>query len=190
MRNILNVIKRRIRNLPDKWKEGIVYPVIGTVVGGLILALIVNLCGNLFQTVRDKKSQFDVSGEMLTPIPAHTHDNKIAENEDANTINLESTDTESMAVNSSFDMYVAGTVNGKRIPMYVAGTDDLEHVPTVRLSMTAVLPETVRTGMTQGIPAGRAGQPEDVAQAVAFFAAEQSSYLTGQVLCVDGGMAM
>lgn len=136
MRNILNVIKRRIRNLPDKWKEGIVYPVIGTVVGGLILALIVNLCGNLFQTVRDKKSQFDVSGEMLTPIPAHTHDNKIAENEDANTINLESTDTESMAVNSSFDMYVAGTVNGKRIPMYVAGTDDLEHVPTVRLSVT------------------------------------------------------
>ena len=56
--------------------------------------------------------------------------------------------------------------------------------------MTAVLPETVRTGMTQGIPAGHAGQPEDVAQAVAFFAAEQSSYLTGQVLCVDGGMAM
>ena len=56
--------------------------------------------------------------------------------------------------------------------------------------MTAVLPETVRTGMTQGIPAGRAGQPEDVAQAVAFFAAEQSSYLTGQVLCADGGMAM
>ena len=40
--------------------------------------------------------------------------------------------------------------------------------------MTAVLPEAVRTGMTQGIPAGRAGQPEDVAQAVAFFAAEQS----------------
>ena len=39
MRNILNVIKRRIRNLPDKWKEGIVYPVIGTVVGGLILEL-------------------------------------------------------------------------------------------------------------------------------------------------------
>ena len=40
------------------------------------------------------------------------------------------------------------------------------------------------------IPEGHAGQPEDVANAVAFFAAEQSSYLTGQVLCVDGGMAM
>ena len=60
----------------------------------------------------------------------------------------------------------------------------------IETDMTAVLPEAVRTGMTQGIPAGRAGQPEDVAQAVAFFAAEQSSYLTGQVLCVDGGMAM
>ena len=38
--------------------------------------------------------------------------------------------------------------------------------------------------------ARRAGKPEDVANAVAFFAAEQSSYLTGQVLCADGGMAM
>lgn len=119
-----------------KWKDNIVYPITAGVVVGLIVALIVNLCGILFQTVRDKKSQFDVSAEMLTPIPAYTHDNKIAENENANTINLESTDTESMAVNSSFDMYVAGTVNGKRIPMYVAGTDDLEHVPTVRLSVT------------------------------------------------------
>ena len=44
--------------------------------------------------------------------------------------------------------------------------------------------------MAKGIPAGRAGSPEDVANAVAFFTAEQSSYLTGQVLCVDGGMAM
>ena len=70
---------------------------------------------------------------MLTPNTSVHPRYKIAENENANTINLESTDTESMAVNSSFDMYVAGTVNGKRIPMYVAGTDDLEHVPTVRL---------------------------------------------------------
>lgn len=97
MRNILDVIKRRIRNLPDKWKDKIVYPIIVAVVGGVILALIVNLCGILFRIVRDKKSQFDVSAEMLTPILAYTHDNKIAENENANTINLESTDTENMA---------------------------------------------------------------------------------------------
>ena len=56
--------------------------------------------------------------------------------------------------------------------------------------MTAALPEAVRAEMAKGIPAGRAGKPEDVANAVAFFAAEQSSYLTGQVLCADGGMAM
>ena len=60
----------------------------------------------------------------------------------------------------------------------------------IETDMTSVLPEAVRTGMLHSIPAGRAGKPEDVANAAAFFAAEQSSYLTGQVLCVDGGMAM
>ena len=60
----------------------------------------------------------------------------------------------------------------------------------IETDMTAALPEAVRAEMAKGIPVGRAGKPEDVANAVAFFAAEQSSYLTGQVLCVDGGMAM
>ena len=60
----------------------------------------------------------------------------------------------------------------------------------IATDMTAALPEAVRTEMCKTIPEGRAGEPEDVANAVAFFAAEQSSYLTGQVLCVDGGMAM
>ena len=60
----------------------------------------------------------------------------------------------------------------------------------IATDMTAALPEAVRTEMCKTIPEGRAGQPEDVANAVAFFTAEQSSYLTGQVLCVDGGMAM
>ena len=40
------------------------------------------------------------------------------------------------------------------------------------------------------LAAARPGQPEEVARAVAFLADEQSSYITGQVLCVDGGMAM
>ena len=60
----------------------------------------------------------------------------------------------------------------------------------IETDMTAALPEAVRAEMAKGIPAGRAGSPEDVANAVAFFTAEQSRYLTGQVLCVDGGMAM
>ena len=40
------------------------------------------------------------------------------------------------------------------------------------------------------IPAGRIGRAEDVAAAVAFLAGEQAGYITGQVLCVDGGMGM
>ena len=60
----------------------------------------------------------------------------------------------------------------------------------IETDMTTALPEAVRAEMAKGIPVGRAGSPEDVADAVAFFTAEQSSYLTGQVLCVDGGMAM
>ena len=60
----------------------------------------------------------------------------------------------------------------------------------INTDMTAVLPDAARQALLSSIPAGRPGTPEDVAQAVAFFAAEQSSYLTGQVLCADGGMAM
>ena len=44
--------------------------------------------------------------------------------------------------------------------------------------------------MTTTIPMARPGKPEDVAAAVAFFADEASGYITGQVLCVDGGMAV
>ena len=56
--------------------------------------------------------------------------------------------------------------------------------------MTAVLPENAKTAMLATIPMGRPGAPEDVARAVAFFAEESSAYITGQVLCVDGGMAV
>ena len=60
----------------------------------------------------------------------------------------------------------------------------------IATDMTAALPEAARADMVQQIPAARPGQPEEVARAVAFLADEQSSYITGQVLCVDGGMAM
>jgi 3-oxoacyl-[acyl-carrier protein] reductase len=56
--------------------------------------------------------------------------------------------------------------------------------------MTSVLPEAAKTAMLSTIPMGRPGAPEDVARAVAFFAEEESGYITGQVLCVDGGMAV
>lgn len=60
----------------------------------------------------------------------------------------------------------------------------------IETDMTAALPQAVREQMVRSIPAGRPGQPEEVARAVGFFAQESSAYLTGQVLCVDGGMAI
>lgn len=56
--------------------------------------------------------------------------------------------------------------------------------------MTSVLPNAAKEQLLQGIPMTRAGKPEEVAAAVAFFAGEDAGYITGQVLCVDGGMAV
>ena len=56
--------------------------------------------------------------------------------------------------------------------------------------MTAALPENARQALLATIPMGRLGSAEDVARAAAFFAAAENGYITGQVLCVDGGMAV
>ena len=56
--------------------------------------------------------------------------------------------------------------------------------------MTDELSEDVVDGMISHVPLGRSGTPADVAHAVAFLAAEEAAYITGQVLSVDGGMAM
>lgn len=60
----------------------------------------------------------------------------------------------------------------------------------IRTDMTEKLPENVRENAVKTIPLGKMGSPEDVAGAVLFLAGEASDYITGQVLCVDGGMAM
>ncbi len=60
----------------------------------------------------------------------------------------------------------------------------------IETDMTAVLSEKARDAMLSIIPLKRPGQPEDVADAVAFLASEKASYLTGQVLHVSGGMYM
>ena len=60
----------------------------------------------------------------------------------------------------------------------------------IETEMTAVISEKVRDTLLNGIPAGRPGKPEDVANAVAFLASESSNYITGQVLNIDGGMVM
>lgn len=56
--------------------------------------------------------------------------------------------------------------------------------------MTSVLPEEVKEAYIGAVPLGRLGKAEDVAKAVAFLASDNAGYITGQVLCVDGGMNM
>lgn len=70
------------------------------------------------------------------------------------------------------------------------------------ITANAIAPGFIETGMTQQlegnwqqelrkrIPAGYFGSPQDVAEAVAFLASEEARYITGQVLGVDGGMAI
>ena len=60
----------------------------------------------------------------------------------------------------------------------------------IATDMTAALSEKIQEAILSGVPMGRPGQAEDVAKAVAFFASDDAAYVTGQVLCVDGGMAV
>jgi len=60
-------------------------------------------------------------------------------------------------------------------------------IPT---SLTNDLSEELKKSILSATPIGRMGKPEEIAAAVAFLASEEAAYITGQVLAVDGGMAM
>jgi 3-oxoacyl-[acyl-carrier protein] reductase len=60
----------------------------------------------------------------------------------------------------------------------------------VETVMTAPLPQALKDELLKNIPARRFGTPEEIANVVAFVASEQAVYMTGQVLVVDGGLAM
>ena len=60
----------------------------------------------------------------------------------------------------------------------------------INTEMTEVLSDKVKEGAVAQIPLGKFGETEDIANAVAFLASDEARYITGQVLNVDGGMAM
>ena len=60
----------------------------------------------------------------------------------------------------------------------------------IETDMTAALTDAARAAAQGAIPMNRLGAPEDVAKAAAFLASDDAAYITGQVLAVDGGMAM
>jgi 3-oxoacyl-[acyl-carrier protein] reductase len=60
----------------------------------------------------------------------------------------------------------------------------------VTTRLTDVLPEELQQAMLANTPLGRLGSPEDVAGAVRFLASDDASFITGEVLLVDGGLGM
>jgi len=56
--------------------------------------------------------------------------------------------------------------------------------------MTDMLPDAVKTAAKEVTPMRKFGSVDDVAKAIAFLASDEAGYITGQVLCIDGGMAM
>ncbi|MGD8523419.1 MAG: 3-oxoacyl-[acyl-carrier-protein] reductase [Desulfobacterales bacterium] len=60
----------------------------------------------------------------------------------------------------------------------------------IETDMTAVLSDDVKEAMLSQIPLGKAGTPEDIADAILFLASDQAAYITGQVIHVSGGMYM
>jgi 3-oxoacyl-[acyl-carrier protein] reductase len=81
----------------------------------------------------------------------------------------------------------------KSVAQELAGRGVLANVVApglIETDMTAALPDEVRDGMLGRVPLGRLGSPEDVARTVRFLVGPGASYITGQVVVVDGGMVM
>jgi NAD(P)-dependent dehydrogenase (short-subunit alcohol dehydrogenase family) len=80
--------------------------------------------------------------------------------------------------------------SGKNVDNGIGITVNAVTPGLITTEMTADIPEKVMAKLTSQIPVGRAGRPEEVARVVHFLAADASSYITGQVWSVNGGMDM
>jgi 3-oxoacyl-[acyl-carrier protein] reductase len=83
-----------------------------------------------------------------------------------------------------FTRAVARELGGRRVTVNAVAPGFIE------TAMTESVPGEAKEAMLGAIPLGRFGSPEDVAVVVAFLAGEDSGYITGQVIHVDGGMVM
>jgi len=83
-----------------------------------------------------------------------------------------------------FSKSIAREVAGRGVTVNVVAPGFVE------TDMTAVLSEKVKEAFLEQIPLGRAGKPEDIAEAVYWLSSEGASYITGQIIHVNGGMYM
>lgn len=83
-----------------------------------------------------------------------------------------------------FSKSVAKEVGGRGITVNVVAPGFIES------DMTDALGDEVRDGVTGRIAVGRLGRPDEIAHAVSFLASDESAYITGQVVVVDGGLAL
>ena len=60
----------------------------------------------------------------------------------------------------------------------------------IETDMTDALADKIKAAVTEQIPLKRFGKPDDIANAAAFLSEDAAGYITGQVICIDGGMAM
>ncbi|MFQ6330634.1 SDR family oxidoreductase [Nocardia sp. CWNU-33] len=80
--------------------------------------------------------------------------------------------------------------SGKRSDDSIGITVNTVTPGLIGTEMTATIPDKVMARLTAQIPVGRVGSPEEIARVVHFLAADASSYITGQVWSVNGGMDM
>jgi acetoacetyl-CoA reductase len=94
--------------------------------------------------------------------------------------------TKSLAKEAIFQLKRAGRVPGDGVGLTVNAVTP----GFIATDMLATIPDKVLDNIKAQIPLGRLGQPEEIARAVAFLAADESSYITGQIWAINGGLDM
>ena len=122
--------------------------------------------------------------------PASAHTGSVGETGDIGRANYAASKSGLFGLTKTLAKEAAYQVakSGKRTDDGIGITVNTVTPGLVTTEMTADIPDKVMAKLTSQIPVGRAGKPEKVARVVHFLAADASSYITGQVWSVNGGM--